>query len=174
MYSLVLSWFILTSIIDSISLFLLPHSSLSKGLVWGITRCILAIADTLPPVAEMPDNVQCVIKLKSANSLIACRSYPSPRKYRDAWQTLIQGHVDAGRLRPSSSPYASPVFLVPKSDPKALPRFVNDYRILNKNTVTDKYPLPRIDDILADAGKRKNLVKARHDRCIFPHQGPPR
>ena len=36
-----------------------------------------------------------------------------------------------------------------------LPRWVNDYRQLNANTVTDSYPLPRVDDILADAGKAK-------------------
>jgi hypothetical protein len=44
---------------------------------------------------------------------------------------------------------------VPKKDPTALPRWVNDYRALNANTVTDSFPLPRIDDILADAGKGK-------------------
>ena len=36
-----------------------------------------------------------------------------------------------------------------------LPRWVNDYQILNASTVTDSHPLPRIDDILADCEKGK-------------------
>ena len=36
-----------------------------------------------------------------------------------------------------------------------LPRWVNDYRVLNSNTVLDSYPLPRVNDILA------NCVKGR-------------
>ena len=55
-----------------------------------------------------------------------------------------------GRLWPSNSAHASPAFLVPKTDPNVLPQWVNDYRILNSNTVLDAFPLPRVDDILAD------------------------
>ena len=71
------------------------------------------------------------------------------------WQILIQQHLDAGRIRPSSSPCASPAFIVPKANPNVLPRWVNDYRQLNENTVTDSHPLPRIDDILSDCAKGK-------------------
>ena len=51
-----------------------------------------------------------------------------------------------GVVRPSSSPWASPVVIVTKKDGK--PRFCIDYRRLNKVTRRDAYPLPRIDDIL--------------------------
>src|SRR5271156_1364924 len=47
----------------------------------------------------------------------------------------------------------SPAFIVPKSDPTALPRWVNDYRQLNANTVVDCHPLPRVDDIRNDCAK---------------------
>jgi hypothetical protein len=46
-----------------------------------------------------------------------------------------------------------PAFLVPKAGVSVLPRWVNDYRQLNANTVMDLHPLPRVDDILADAGR---------------------
>src|SRR5579862_5271931 len=48
-------------------------------------------------------------------------------------------------IRPSKSPWASPAILVPKKGGYCL---VVDYRQLNKATVKDAYPLPRIDDIL--------------------------
>jgi hypothetical protein len=55
----------------------------------------------------------------------------------------------------SNSAFASPSFIVPKTDPTALPRWVNDYRELNSNVVIDSHPLPRVDDILADCAKGK-------------------
>src|SRR6202042_770291 len=107
----------------------------------------------IPHLDELPTDVYCRIKLKDATQTIKTRSYSCPRKYREAWQILIQQHLDAGRIRPSNSAHASPAFLVPKTDTVVLPRWVNDYRQLNSNTVLDAFPLPRVDDILADCAK---------------------
>ena len=52
-----------------------------------------------------------------------------------------------------SSPYASPAFIILKADKTVLPQWVNDYRQLNTNTITDAHPLPRVDDISADCAK---------------------
>ncbi|KAJ3561342.1 hypothetical protein NP233_g10248 [Leucocoprinus birnbaumii] len=109
----------------------------------------------VPHADKLPTDVLAEIKLKDANFTMATRTYSCPQKFREAWKTLIQQHLDAGRIQESSAPMASPAFIIPKADPTALPRWVNDYRILNKNTVPDSYPLPRIDDILADCGKGK-------------------
>ncbi|GBN22444.1 Transposon Ty3-I Gag-Pol polyprotein, partial [Araneus ventricosus] len=46
----------------------------------------------------------------------------------------------------SSGTWASPIVLVKKKDGST--RFCVDYRKLNKITIKDSYPLPRIDDIL--------------------------
>jgi hypothetical protein len=66
---------------------------------------------------------------------------------------LIEQHHKAGWIRPSSSEFASPSFIIPKADASVLPHWVNDYRALNNLTVPDNYPLPRVEDILADCAK---------------------
>lgn len=104
---------------------------------------------------DLPKDVYCRIKLRDAEKQITTRSYSTPRKYREAWGILIQQHLDTGRIRPSNSQHASPAFIIPKADVTVLPRWVNDYRQLNANTIPDSYPLPRIDDIMADAVKGK-------------------
>lgn len=109
--------------------------------------------EDLPPVHRLPDQVFHKFTLKDANKVINKRGYTCPRKERDAWKTLLDEFLASGKLRPSDSEYASPAFLVPKSDPSALPRWVNDYRELDDNTVPDRFPLPLVSEILADCGK---------------------
>ena len=50
-----------------------------------------------------------------------------------------------GFIRPSVSPWGAPVLFVKKKD--GTTRMCIDYRKLNKLTVKNKYPLPRIDDL---------------------------
>ncbi|GJR82011.1 putative reverse transcriptase domain-containing protein [Tanacetum coccineum] len=52
---------------------------------------------------------------------------------------------DKGLIRPSSSPWGAPVLFVKKKDGSF--RMCIDYRELNKLTVKNRYPLPRIDDL---------------------------
>jgi hypothetical protein len=106
-------------------------------------------------IDRLPTDVYCRIKLKDANKTITTRSYSTPHKYREAWQTLIGQHLEAGRVHPSSSQHVSPAFIVPKADLTVLPRWVNDYRKLNANTIIDSHPLPHVDNILHDCGKGK-------------------
>ena len=58
----------------------------------------------------------------------------------------VQDLLDQGVIRPSSSPCGSPIVLVMKKD--GTWRMCIDYRALNKITIKNWYPLPRIDDLL--------------------------
>ncbi|GJV58323.1 putative reverse transcriptase domain-containing protein [Tanacetum coccineum] len=57
----------------------------------------------------------------------------------------VQELSDKGFIRPSSSPWGSPVLFVKKKDGSF--RMCINYRELNKLTVKNCYPLPRIDDL---------------------------
>ena len=57
----------------------------------------------------------------------------------------LQELLDKGFIRPSVSPWGAPVLFVKKKDGTL--RLCVDYRQLNKLTVKNKYPLPRIDDL---------------------------
>ncbi|WMV25807.1 hypothetical protein MTR67_019192 [Solanum verrucosum] len=53
--------------------------------------------------------------------------------------------LDKGFIRPSISPWGAPVLFVKKKDGSL--RMCIDYRQLNKVTIKNKYPIPRIDDL---------------------------
>nr|KYP61999.1 Transposon Ty3-G Gag-Pol polyprotein [Cajanus cajan] len=58
----------------------------------------------------------------------------------------IEDLLEKGFARPSVSPWGAPVLLVKKKDGSM--RLCVDYRQLNKVTIKNKYPLPRIDDLM--------------------------
>ncbi|GJS18071.1 putative reverse transcriptase domain-containing protein, partial [Tanacetum coccineum] len=57
----------------------------------------------------------------------------------------LQELSDRGFIRPSTSPWGAPVLFVKKKDGSF--RMCIDYRELNKLTIKNRYPLPRIDDL---------------------------
>ena len=64
----------------------------------------------------------------------------------DEIKRQIQELLQKGHIRPSSSPCGSPIVLVQKKD--GTWRLRIDYRVLNKITVRNRYPIPWIDNLL--------------------------
>ncbi|KAK2422804.1 hypothetical protein QL285_033306 [Trifolium repens] len=61
-------------------------------------------------------------------------------------KSQIEDLMEKGFIRPSVSPWGAPVLLVKKKDGRS--RLCVDYRKLNKATIKNRYPLPRIDDLM--------------------------
>ncbi len=81
------------------------------------------------------------------------RPYRTEISRRSEIDKQISDMVDAGVVRPSQSPWASPVVLVPKKDGSV--RFCVDYRRLNQITEKDVFPLPLISEVLDSLGTAK-------------------
>ncbi|KAL1124816.1 hypothetical protein AAG570_001437 [Ranatra chinensis] len=82
-------------------------------------------------------------------------TYSKPRRYPVAFREIIREHIkemlDTGVLRESVSTFNSPLWVVPKKLDKSgvqKYRVVVDYRELNKRKKTEKYPLPRLEEMI--------------------------
>jgi hypothetical protein len=106
--------------------------------------------DSLPPKRSF----DLEIKLKDPDQLPPFlkiyRLSQSEELLLKAW---IDENLQKGLIRPSKSPVAAPIFFVPKKDGSKRPCI--DYRILNKNTITDAQPMPLISEIFGRLGKAK-------------------
>ena len=81
---------------------------------------------------------------------IAQRAYRAPFSKRQVIDQEIELMLHDGIIRPNSSPWSSPVLLVPKNYEST--RFCVDYRRLNSVTRKDRYPLPVIQEIFNIVG----------------------
>lgn len=127
-------------------------------------QALLPILNSVKHVFHHPDNrltcttnVECSIR--TVDDLpIYQKSYPYPIAYKDEVNSQISKMLSDGIIRPSRSPWNSPVWIVPKkidaSNQKKF-RLVMDYRKLNQKTISDKYPMPEISNILDQLGGNK-------------------
>jgi len=105
----------------------------------------------------------CEIKLKSDKPIFQ-PPYRTPPKQREQLKKLINEMIEADIVEPSRSNYAAPVFLIPKKE-KGEYRFLVDYRKLNNETINDKHPIPRSQDLF------RSLEGAKYYTCLDLAQG---
>src|ERR1041384_1864675 len=93
-----------------------------------------------------PDrDIEFLIDLVPGTAPISKRPYRMPVNELVELKKQISELQDKGFIRPSSSPWGAPVLFVEKKD--GTQRMCVDYQALNKVTIKNKYPLPRIEDL---------------------------
>jgi hypothetical protein len=100
----------------------------------------------IPPGVPPDRGFEHIIELEEGEKPVITTPYRHPKKYKDKIEKLIKEILDMGHIRPSSSPFASSVVLVKKKDGTI--RMCIDFRTLNKKTIKNRYPIPRIDELL--------------------------
>lgn len=86
---------------------------------------------------------------------IYTKTYRYPEIHKKEVFDQVRKMLNQKIIRPSYSPWSSPVWVVPKkldASGKTKWRVVIDYRKLNDKTIGDKYPIPNITDILDKLG----------------------
>lgn len=95
----------------------------------------------LPPSRVIDHRID-IIPGTSPPSMPTYRMSPSEL---DELKKQLADLVSHGFIQPSKSPYGAPVLFVKKKDGSS--RMCVDYRALNKVTIKNKYPLPRVDEL---------------------------
>ncbi len=111
-----------------------------------VKRFSSVLVDELPPGLPPDRGVGHVITLETG----ARPTYRPSRRLSPLELAEVEAHVKKlllnGHIEPSKSPFGANVLFVQKKDGTL--RMCLDYRALNKITVQNKYPLPRIDDLI--------------------------
>ncbi|KAJ0895862.1 putative nucleotidyltransferase, Ribonuclease H [Helianthus annuus] len=103
---------------------------------------IFQIPTQLPPNRSQDHHIPTLPMSKPIN----VRPYRYPQYQKQIMSKLIEEMLRDGVIKPSQSPFSSPVLLVRKKDGSW--RFCVDYRALNAITIKDRFPIPTVDELL--------------------------
>lgn len=89
------------------------------------------------------------------NSSTFIKNYRLPQSQLQEIQDQVKDLIKDEIVEPAVSPFNSPLLIVPKKGTEGSSKFrlVVDYRQLNKKLLDDRFPLPRLEDILDKLGK---------------------
>jgi hypothetical protein len=101
---------------------------------------------SIPPRRPPDREFEHTIELEEGAKHMITPPYHHPRRFKDEIEKAIKELLPMGHIIPSSSPFTSSVVLVLKKD--GTMRMCIDYRALNKKTIKNRYPIPRIDELM--------------------------
>lgn len=101
--------------------------------------------DDVPGIPPKRD-VEFTIDLVPGTGPISIAPYRMAPAEMIELKNQLEDLIKKGFIRKSGSPWGAPVLLVKKKDGRS--RLCVDYRQLNKVTIKNRYPLPRIDDLM--------------------------
>jgi RNase H-like domain found in reverse transcriptase/Reverse transcriptase (RNA-dependent DNA polymerase) len=90
-------------------------------------------------------NVELKIELKEGEEPVSKLVYRFSPAEQNELKSQIELLLEKGLIRPSASPWGAPALFAPKKDGGL--RMCLDYRALNKLSVKDKCPIPRVDEL---------------------------
>jgi hypothetical protein len=110
-------------------------------------------------LTELPPDrdVEFVIELMPGAGPVAKSPYRMSSDEPDELKTQLKKLLEQGFVRPSASSWGSLVLFMEKKDNTK--KMCIDYRTLNSMTIKNKYPLPRIEDLLDRPKKAKFFSK---------------
>ncbi|KAJ9529338.1 hypothetical protein QJQ45_013665 [Haematococcus lacustris] len=117
----------------------------------GVSQALNALldeyADVFAPITSLPPErpVGHAIPLVPDARPSVVPQYRMSQEEHAELKKQVQDLLAKGMIEPSSSPFAAPILYVKKKSCEL--RMCLDYRQLNKITIRDQYPLPRIDDL---------------------------
>lgn len=108
------------------------------------------------PGDQLTKTTAATCEIKTTDDIpIHTKAYRYPEIHKDEVKKQTNKLYAQGSIRPSTSPWSSPLIIVPKkvdASGEKKWRMVIDYRPLNDKTIGDAYPLPNIEDILDQLG----------------------
>ena len=121
-----------------------------KGVAEGLEHLLVVreFADVFPEeLPGMPPEreLEFTIGLKPGTEPIARTPYRMSTPELQELKMKLKELLDLGLIHPSVSPWGAPVIFIRKKDESW--RLCIDYRQLNKATIKNQYPLPRINDL---------------------------
>ncbi|KAL8089957.1 hypothetical protein AgCh_039426 [Apium graveolens] len=111
-------------------------------------------------------NIEVCLKDDEGNDPVSSNPYICPYVQKNEIEKIVKEMLASGIVRHSTSPFASPLLLVRKKDMSW--RLCVDYRALNSLTIKNKYPIPIIEEVLAEL--KGSVVYSKLDLRSGYHQ----